>query len=41
MYLLKHIPYEGKDEELLKRLNLKLIGSAQEIYETGENLLSK
>ena len=41
MYLLKHIPYEGKDEVLLENLNPKLIGSAREIYETGENLLPK
>lgn len=41
MYLLKRILYEGKDEELLKDLNPKLIGSAREIYETGEDLLPR
>ncbi len=35
-YLLKSIPYEGKDEALIK-VDKRIIGSAKDIYEYGEN----
>ena len=36
MYLLKHIPYTGRDEALLANLDPLIVGPATEIYELGE-----
>jgi len=36
MYLLRSLPYKGKDEVLLKNLNPLIVGSSREIYESGE-----
>lgn len=38
MFLLSHIPYKGKDKALLKDLDPLLIGSAKDIYESGETV---
>ncbi|MEM6911674.1 MAG: polyphosphate kinase 2 [Verrucomicrobiota bacterium] len=35
-YVLRAIPYEGKDESLLKSLDPLVVGSADQIYESGE-----
>lgn len=40
MFLLKSIPYEGKDFGLLKDLDPLVVGSARDIYEYGENVPS-
>ncbi|MGE9293755.1 MAG: polyphosphate kinase 2, partial [Puniceicoccales bacterium] len=35
-YLLNQIPYQGKDESLLKGMDPLVVGSAKDIYEQGE-----
>ena len=35
-YLLRSLPYEGKDEALVNNIDEKVLGSAKEIYESGE-----
>ena len=35
-FLLRKLPYDGRDDELLKDLDPRIVGSAKEIYETGE-----
>ncbi|MEM1221660.1 MAG: polyphosphate kinase 2 [Verrucomicrobiota bacterium] len=40
-YLLKNLPYTGKDEKLLKDLDPLIVGSAEDIYETGEQVRKK
>jgi polyphosphate kinase 2 len=36
-HLLNQIPYDGKDESLVSSFDPSIIGSAKDIYETGEN----
>ncbi len=36
-YFLRSVPYEGRDEGLLKDVDPRIIGSAHDIYETGEH----
>jgi len=36
MYLLRSVPYTGKDEQLLGNIDPCIIGSSREIYELGE-----
>ncbi|MEM6885153.1 MAG: polyphosphate kinase 2 [Verrucomicrobiota bacterium] len=36
-YLLNQIPYSGKDVALVSDVNPKIVGSAKDIYELGEN----
>lgn len=38
MFLLSHIPYKGKDKQLLADLDPLIVGSAQDIYESGESV---
>ncbi|MEM7791586.1 MAG: polyphosphate kinase 2 [Verrucomicrobiota bacterium] len=40
-YLLNNLPYKGKDEKLLKDLDPLIVGSAEDIYETGEQVRKK
>ena len=40
MFLLRSVPYDGKDENLLNELDPLVIGSAKDIYEYGENVPS-
>jgi len=40
-YLLNKIPYAGKDESLLKDMNPLIVGSADDIYEKGEEAHAK
>ena len=37
-FLLRQIPYTGKDEPLLSDMDTLIVGSASEIYERGENV---
>lgn len=38
-FLLSQVPYEGKDRSLIDDLDPKIVGSATEIYESGENMI--
>ena len=37
MFLLSSIPYKGKDKALLAELDPLIVGSARDIYESGES----
>ncbi len=37
-FLLKNVPYEGRDDGLLKDLDPHIVGSAKDIYEYGEKM---